>query len=66
MLSRLDASSVTAPIQMVCFWAAVALPFLHVPLLLRGLSDPSQTITFLGLLGLNMVTLLVGHSYNAE
>lgn len=66
LLSRFDTSSVTAPIRMISFWMAVALPFLHVPLLLRGLSDPSQTLTFLGLLALNLVALLVGHSYNAD
>ncbi|WP_135534678.1 hypothetical protein [Halostella pelagica] len=64
VLDRLDSSLFTAPIRMISFWMAVALPFLHVPLLLRGLTDPSQTITFLGLLVVNMVALLIGHSYN--
>lgn len=64
-LERIDAATVLAPVRMVSFWAAVALPFLHVPLLLRGLSSVSETLTFLGLLSLNLVTLLVGHSYEA-
>jgi hypothetical protein len=66
LLSRLDAASLTAPVRMISFWMAVALPFLHVPLLLRGLTDPTQTLTFLGLLGLNLVALLIGHSYNTD
>ena len=59
-------SDLASSVRMVSFWAAVALPFLHVPLLAAGLSTPSETLTFLGLLGLNLVALLVGHSHNAE
>ncbi|WP_121822544.1 hypothetical protein [Halostella salina] len=64
--SRLDINRLTAPVRMVSFWSAVALPFLHVPLLLQGLEGPSETTTFLALLGLNLVALLVGHSYNVD
>ncbi|PSQ26194.1 hypothetical protein BRD03_10950 [Halobacteriales archaeon QS_9_68_17] len=63
---RLGVDSLATPIRMVSFWMAVALPFLHVPLLLQGLHGPSETFTFLGLLALNLVALLVGHPHNSE
>lgn len=52
------------PAQFLSFWVAVALPFVHVPLLARGLGDPSATLTFLLLLGLNVLALYFGHGYN--
>ncbi|PSP31436.1 hypothetical protein BRC64_10200 [Halobacteriales archaeon QH_10_67_22] len=55
------------PVAGVAFWTAVALPFLHVPLLLlTGLSTPNTMTAFLVLLALNVVALLVGHSYSRE
>lgn len=56
------AQYVAAPLRFVGFWLAVALPFLYLPLLLGGLSG-GQTQVFVGLLGLNVLALLVGHSY---
>ena len=59
--------SVLTPISGIAFWAAVALPFLHLPLLLAtGLSSPSTTTAFLTLLALNVVALLVGHPYDRD
>lgn len=56
--------SVVAPITGAAFWAAVALPFLHLPLLLAtGLSAEPYTDAFLVLLALNVVALLVGHPH---
>jgi len=56
--------SVVAPITATAFWAAVALPFLHLPLLLAtGLSAEPYTDAFLTLLVLNVVALLVGHPH---
>ena len=66
VLERLGVDSLASQIRMVSFWMAVALPFLHVPLLFRGLGGPSETLTFLGLLALNLVALLVGHPHNSE
>lgn len=66
LLAQLDNHALTTPFQMIAFWTAIALPFLHVPLLVKGLSNPSETITFLTLLGLNLVMLLVGHSHKRE
>lgn len=52
----------TGPIRFVGFWAAVALPFLYVPLLWGGLSG-SQTIAFGALLAGNLLALIVGHGH---
>ncbi|MFB6139183.1 MAG: hypothetical protein ABEJ26_01960 [Halosimplex sp.] len=55
---------VVAPFTGVAFWAAVALPFLHLPLLLAtGLSSEPYTNAFLALLAANVLALLVGHSH---
>ncbi|MFU8868365.1 hypothetical protein [Natronococcus sp.] len=45
------------------FWTAIVLPFLYVPLLATGLSTATETATFLGLLGINLAALYVGHAY---
>ncbi|WP_049896492.1 hypothetical protein [Natrialba chahannaoensis] len=49
--------------QFLCFWTAVALPFVYLPLLAQGLGDPRATLIFLGLLGINILTLYIGHDY---
>lgn len=56
--------SLKGPLQFCCFWIAIALPFVHVPLLARGLGDLSVTVAFLALLVVNVVALYVGHGYN--
>lgn len=53
---------VAAPFRFVAFWAAVALPFLYLPLLYGGLSG-QETLVFGFLLALNALTLIVGHSH---
>jgi len=53
-----------APITGIAFWSAVALPFLHLPLLLvTGLSSQATSTAFLVLLTLNVVALLIGHPH---
>jgi hypothetical protein len=60
-------SDVREPLVGVAFWSAIALPFLHLPLLfVTGLSTPTQTVAFLALLALNVVAILAGHSYHGE
>lgn len=55
------------PVTGAAFWAAIALPFLHVPLLMTtGLSSQSTATAFVALLALNIVALLVGHPYSRE
>ncbi|MFB6310762.1 MAG: hypothetical protein ABEH64_06210 [Salinirussus sp.] len=59
-------ASVGRPISGFAFWAAIALPFLHVPLLITGLETARMTAAFMLLLGLNVVALVLGHPYGRE
>ncbi|WP_049928101.1 hypothetical protein [Halopiger goleimassiliensis] len=58
--------SLKGPAQFLAFWIAIALPFVHFPLLVQGLGDPSVTLTFLALLALNVLALYLGHGYNQD
>ena len=63
-LASFQDHTLARPLEFVGFWAAVALPFLYVPLLVQTrLQTPAETAIFLALLGLNVVALIVGHSY---
>ena len=53
---------VAAPLRFVGFWAAVALPFLYLPLLIGGL-DGQETLVFGLLLTLNALALVAGHGH---
>ncbi|KAB1187783.1 MULTISPECIES: hypothetical protein [Haloferax] len=53
---------VAAPLRFVGFWAAVALPFLYVPLLFGGL-EASELTVFVALVALNALALVIGHNY---
>ena len=55
---------VAGPLKRLAFYAAIVLPFLHVPLLVTGLQTETVTIAFGTLLVLNVVALLVGHYYD--
>lgn len=55
--------SLAAPVRLLGFWTAVALPFLYVPLLATGLESPGQRQTFILLLALNVAALFVGHRH---
>ncbi len=57
---------VVDPLKGLAFWTAIALPFLHLPLLASGLGSRSQTMAFVALLTLNVVALLVGHPYRGD
>ena len=54
---------VTIPLRFVAFWAAVALPFLYLPLLFGGL-EGGQLSAFAGLLGVHLFALVAGHGYS--
>ena len=60
------ATSLLHGIRALSFWSAIVLPFFHLPLLVVGLDTPTQSVVFLGLLALNIVTLVIGHSYQPE
>lgn len=53
---------VTGSLRRVAFWAAIVLPFLHVPLLASGLESEGTITAFATLLVLNVVALVVGYS----
>lgn len=53
-------------LRALAFWSAVVLPFLHVPLLVAGLSTPGERHAFTALLVLNAVALYAGHSHGPE
>jgi hypothetical protein len=57
------AGMAVAPLRFVGFWAAVAFPFLYLPLLMGGLED-GETAVFLGLLVVNALALVAGHGHN--
>lgn len=58
--------SVLEPAKAIAFWAAVALPFLYLPLLATGLERPVTIVAFLSLLMVNGVALLVGHPHGQD
>jgi hypothetical protein len=57
------ASSVGPPARAAAFWTAVALPFLNVALLARGISTMAETLAFVVLLTANVLALYVGQPY---
>jgi hypothetical protein len=59
---RAGARVVAPPVRFVSFWAAVALPFLYLPLLLGGLAGGEAT-AFTALVAAHVLALLAGHDY---
>jgi len=58
--------TVLKPLRVAGFWSAVALPFLHIPLLLTGLDGTADLFAFVALFALNVVALYVGHSHGHD
>ncbi|WP_257300387.1 hypothetical protein [Haloarchaeobius sp. FL176] len=52
-------------LRTIGFWAAVSLPFVHLPLLLTGLDSTADLLAFGVLLGSNLIALLVGHHHDS-
>lgn len=50
-------------VQGVAFWTAVALPILYVALLITGSPRVADPFTVAEMASLNVVTLVLGHSY---
>lgn len=55
-----------APLALLAFWSAIALPAAYLPLLALGIETIAHTTVLAGLLGLNAIALLVGHSYRPD
>ena len=54
------------PVEAAGFWAAVGLPFIYVPLIVRGLDTTSIQLTVAVLLALHVLALVLGRHYNAD
>lgn len=50
-------------VRATAFWLAVGLPVLYLPLLLHWFSGRDEQAAFVGLVILNVVSLVVGHGY---
>jgi hypothetical protein len=57
--------TLVAPLRFVAFWAAIALPFLYLPLLVGGLTGGEPTV-FGALLFANVAALVLGHDYHSD
>lgn len=55
---------VLAPLRVVGFWSAVALPFLYVPLVATGLGSTAEVTVFLALLAANVLAVVLGHAHS--
>lgn len=53
------------PVRFVGFWAAIALPFLYLPLLWEGLNG-GNGVVFVGLLAVNLLALVAGRNYRRQ
>lgn len=60
--ARQGTLALRASIRQASFWAAILLPVVYLPLL-SGLGTQTGHIV-IGLLGLNLIALFVGHSHN--
>lgn len=60
---RAAAAYAALPVRFVAFWLAVLLPLTYLPLLATGVLT-GHLVTLAGMLGLNAVAFVVGHSYN--
>ncbi|MFB6082555.1 MAG: hypothetical protein ABEJ67_07025 [Halanaeroarchaeum sp.] len=54
------------PVEAVGFWAAVALPFVYVPLLLAGVETSAEGLAVAALVAAHVVALVVGHRHRRE
>lgn len=53
-------------IRALSFWGTIVLPFLYIPLFVTGLDTTTRSVVFFGLFLLNIVTLVISHSYRPE
>lgn len=57
---------VTDPVQIIGFWLAVVLPFIHLPLLVGGLTSEGRQVLFMVLIALNLAAFYAGRNYRVE
>ena len=61
-----DYEPVFRPIEAIAFWAAVAMPFVYLPLLITGIDTTSEGIALVALIALHALALIVGRRYRAD
>ncbi|MFC7203534.1 hypothetical protein ACFQJC_08415 [Haloferax namakaokahaiae] len=54
-----------APVQVVAFWSAIALPLAYLPLLAGGL-ETGELSLFVGLLAVHAAALVIGRDHAQE
>ena len=57
------APTLATPVRVAGFWGAIVLPVCYVPVLATGLSTSFEAGIFLGLIGVNLLALYVGHAH---
>lgn len=62
----LYSTSLKSSVTSIAFWAAVVLPFLHLPLLATGLQSTSLALAFAALVALNVVAVVVGYPHRRD
>lgn len=50
----------------ISFWSAVILPMIYLTLLFTRLDSTSKSLWFLALVGLHILTLIAGHSFQSH
>ncbi len=50
-------------VEAVSFWGAVVLPLIYIPLLVLGVDTVKTLLVFISLIALNVLLLIMGHSY---
>jgi len=53
-------ATIRSAVGWVAFWTAVCVPVLLVAVLASGIGSVTESVTFLSLIGLNLVALVVG------
>ena len=62
-VGSLPDTAIAAPLSMLAFWAAIALPALYLPLLAAGIDTVYGLTAFLGLFVLHVAALVGGRGY---
>lgn len=51
---------IAAPLAMLSFWAAIAIPAIYLPLFVLGIDTTGELLVFLALFGLHLLALIGG------
>ena len=59
-------ATVLKPLEVVGFWAAVALPFLYLPLVVAGPSTAAEQTALASMMLAHALALVLGHRHRAD